>query len=455
MQGESETLEFKTTTALLKAAFATICAFLNQKGGTVLIGVKDDGKVIGQIANDKTKLEIANEIKKIEPAAHIDIDYITTKDNLCVIAIHTKKGEHAPYIYDGRPFHRIQSATDKMPQHRYEQLLVQRGQLNHSWEDAIAENYSINDLDHDEIMRAVNDAVRARRIPAMALKDDISKILTKLKLMEHGKLKRATVVLFAKEMETGFLQCWLKMARFRGIEKGTNFIDNQQIYCNAFRMLDEADNFFKKHLPVAGHLEPGKFQRTDTLPAPTNALREAMINAICHRDYQDYAGYVSIAIYDDRIEIWSNGTLPPGISIKDLKKKHPSVLRNKIISGVFYLRAFIESWGSGIQTMINSCKAQGSPAPQFSESTHGIMVTFKFAEPIGAIKTDKNIELSVRQNEILTMLKEHPLNSVKIAERLTNSVSVRLIQKDLAVLESAGLIHRSGKARAVLFSVVK
>lgn len=120
-QGESNTLEFKTSTAKLQAAFASIFAFLNGKGGTVLIGVKDKGQIIGQDVTDSTRLEIANEIKKIEPTASIDISYVKADENKFVIVIHVYAGDHAPYIYDGRAFQRNESGTDRMSQHRYEQ----------------------------------------------------------------------------------------------------------------------------------------------------------------------------------------------------------------------------------------------------------------------------------------------------------------------------------------------
>ena len=129
---------------------------------------------------------------------------------------------------------------------------------------------------------------------------------------------------------------------------------------------------------------------------------------------------------------------------------------NELIAEIFYLRKFIETWGTGIQTMMNSCKTEGVPMPQFSELTHGIMITFKFIEPIGAtVNLGKKFESTIRQNEILKLLAKKPLNATKISELLSDDLSVRLIQKDLVKLEKAGLIHRSGKARGVIFAILK
>ena len=143
-EGESHTLEFKSSTTQRKPAFETVCAFLNSSGGTILIGVKNDGKVIGQEITDKIKQEIAGELSKIEPSAsdHVRIQYVPTDKKKAVIAIIVNSGDHAPYIYSGRPYERNQNTTARMKQHRYEQLLVNRTQFNHSWEEYISNNYN-------------------------------------------------------------------------------------------------------------------------------------------------------------------------------------------------------------------------------------------------------------------------------------------------------------------------
>ena len=116
----------------MRSIFETICAFLNGKGGTVFIGVNDKGELVGQNVSDNTRQEIAKELNKIEPPANIDIHHIAIDKSKSVIAIQVNANHHAPYIYDGRAFQRHQSTTSKMPQHRYEQLLVARGSLNHA-----------------------------------------------------------------------------------------------------------------------------------------------------------------------------------------------------------------------------------------------------------------------------------------------------------------------------------
>jgi ATP-dependent DNA helicase RecG len=121
-QGESHYLEFKKSTTQLKPAFETICAFLNGDGGTVLIGVANNGQLLGQDVSDNTRQEIAREISKIEPSVQLSISYVPTANNKCIISIEVQPGKHAPYVYDGRAFEKNQATINRMTQHRYDQL---------------------------------------------------------------------------------------------------------------------------------------------------------------------------------------------------------------------------------------------------------------------------------------------------------------------------------------------
>ncbi len=284
-KGESEILEFKKSTARLHAAFETVCAFLNSKGGAVLIGVGDDGKIFGQQVSDKTQQEIATELLKLEPPAQsqVNVEYIPDKQGKEIIAISVIAGNHIPYTYDGRPFQRVQTTTSKMPQHRYEQLIIERGQLNHSWEELIAHDYDIDSLDHEEIYQTVLDGIAKKRIPPSAAKESAEKILRQFELLKDGKPKRAAVILFGKEIKSEYMQCLFKMARFEGTNKSGDFIDSQQMHCNIFKMLEETDNFLRKHLNMASYFREDQFQRIDKWTLPTLAIREALVNAMCHK----------------------------------------------------------------------------------------------------------------------------------------------------------------------------
>jgi ATP-dependent DNA helicase RecG len=460
-QGESQTLEFKKSTAQLKAAFETVCAFLNRKGGIVLIGVKNNGEILGQDITDNTRQEIAREIKKIEPPAHVEIHYIPINNGKFVIVFEVILGRHSPYVYDARPYDRVESSTGLMSQHLYEQLLVRRGQLNHVWEEQPAKGYDLNSLDHEEIRRTIKDGVDSRRISVEVLSYDIEHILNKYKLLRNGQLVNAAVVLYAKDVLPNYPNCMIRMARFRGTDKLADFIDNQRVYGNAFHLMSVADEFVQRHLPIASFFESGKLQRIDQPAVPALALREALINSISHRDYTNRSASISLAIYDDRMELWNNGALPPELKIDDLKKRHESYPRNEEIATIFHERGLVEGWGTGTVRMIEYCQKNGTPVPEFQEYSGGFAVVFPFKEPIGgtvreAAQDVSQFDLTSRQKSILKILSDGGKMSVgDISNQLQNAPAARTLRDDLARLKLIGLIDLEGRAKAARWFLVK
>ena len=459
-KGESDRLEFKKSTTQNKAAFETLCAFLNGVGGTILIGVTDNGQMVGQQVSDQTKQELARELSKIEPKPSPEIHYVDISEDKQVIIIETSPGSHMPYAYDGRPFERNQSTTERMSQHRYEQCIVQRGQLNHNWEEYLAKDYTLDDLDHEEIRRTVKEGVDKNRIGTEALNYSIEQILTNFQLMKHDKLTNAAVVLYAKDPAKFFSQCEIKMARFRGIDKSLDFIDSLWASGNAFKLITDAHHFASRHLPIAGFFEPGKWQRTDQPAVPALALREALINAICHRDYTIRSMTTSLAIFDDRLEVWNPGELLPQLKIENLKIPHRSVLRNKLIAQVFYKRGWIETWGMGTLRMTDYCKNNKTPEPEFKENQGGFSVIFRFKEAMQTVIIHTNEplqqELSTRQQEIVNILSQVDQMALKdIHQRLQKPPAERTLREDLTTLKQIGLINSQGQSRATTWFLVK
>jgi ATP-dependent DNA helicase RecG len=157
--------------------------------------------------------------------------------------------------------------------------------------------------------------IRANRIPVIANQEDTQTLLKRLGLLSGGVYNRAAIVLYARKEHLTLLQCTLKMARFMGKDKLGNYIDNQQVSGHVFYLLSEADAFLRKHLSIASFFKIDQWRRIDQPTLPVLAVREALINAICHRDYADESTNVTLAIFDDRIEIWNSGRLPPTLTI--------------------------------------------------------------------------------------------------------------------------------------------
>jgi ATP-dependent DNA helicase RecG len=375
-EGEGPTLEFKRSTGELKEGMQTLCAFLNGSGGRVLFGVRPEGTIEGQAVSDQTLRDIAQAADRFEPPAHVSIHRIRLKANREVLALSTDAARDVrPFTYEGRAYERVESTTRRMPQAKYERLLLDRAHSTRRWENEPAEGMELRDIDRDELFRIVEGAKSAGRLIG-PVGTRVADVLDRLKLRREGRILQAAVVLFGKEFLPDYPQCELRMARFRGADK-TEFLDQRHVRGPAFRLLEEAQLFCQRHFPLPGKIVPGKLQRVDTPLIPPDAMREILVNALIHRDYSIAGGAISLAIFDDRVEIWSAGTFPTGITPEKLSRSHQSVQRNPIIADVFYKMGLIEKWGRGTNRVIEMSLEAGIAPPKFEEITGAAVVTFK------------------------------------------------------------------------------
>lgn len=447
--GESETLEFKKSTAQLRRAAETLCGLLNGTGGRVLIGVTPEGRILGQTISDKTVREVAEIFPKFEPPASIIQVRVNVADQKEVLILEaTPNSELRPYVFDGRAYQRIGSTTSTMPQTTYQRLLSERAHSNIRWENQVAGGCNNTALDYEEILRTVRLGIAAGRLPE-STGTVIPDILGRLGLLRNSHPNQAAIVLFGTRFMPDYPQCQLRLARFRGVNK-SEFLDQRQIEGHAFHLLEEAMLFLRRHLPVAGRIIPGLFEREDEPQFPLEALREALVNAFCHRDYTIVGGAVSLAIYDDRLEIWSDGILPFNLKPEDLKKDHASRPRNPIIAQVFYLRGMIERWGRGTQKIVELCVKAGHPEPEFGEQAGSVWVRFL---PSGYVAPHRVVyDLTDRQRELLQILAQQgpsPLRNIR--EHLSAPPTDRMIQEDLAHLRRVGIVRSSGRGRGALY----
>lgn len=442
--GESETLELKRTTGELREAGQTLCGFLNQRGGVVVFGVAADGRIVGQEVNDGTLRDVTAAARDIDPAPQVDVRRIDAGRGRGLIVLRADAGSAAPYTYDGRPFIRIGSTTRRMRREEYERLLLARLHARHRWETLPATGWSIADMDADEIRQTVVEAVAAKRLAAVP-SEKPEAILRRLNLLADGHPTQAAVVLFGRNPLPQFPQCEIRLARFRGVTK-SEFIDNRQFQGHAFALLRQADAFFDMHLPVASRIVSGRMRREDRPQYPPEALREALVNALCHRDYSEAGASVGVAIFDDRLEVWSWGRLPGDLTPEKLRIDHPSVRRNELIAEVFYRRGHIEKWGRGTQKIIELCRHAGLRDPDFLE--RGGEVGVRFWAASRAVTAAEAGDLPPRQREVLDAVASLGTATVQeIRQRLQNPPGVRMIQQQLAPLVESGRVVRTGKGR--------
>ena len=382
--GESETVELKRSTAQLPRAGETLCGFLNGDGGRVLIGVSPEGELVGQDVSDTTQQEIARVMARFEPASPVEVHVLPIRrsDRAVLVLRAPRAADGRPFTYDGRPYQRVGTTTSRMPQDRYETLLLERAHARRRWENQPAVGVALEDLDREEILRTRDAAVRSLRISAGTSMEP-GDILDRLGLRREGALTQAAQMLYGTRFLPDYPQGRLKLGRFRGTKITGDILDNRQEYLHAFAAVREGMSFLERTLPLSGHFVEGRIEREDRLALPPDALREVLLNAAMHRDYAQPGGHVAIAVFDDRVEIRSTGRLPAGITAEQLSGPHPSVLRNPLIAETFHRTGAVEVWGRGTNRVIEECRRYGVDAPTFEEQGGSVVVTFRAALALG------------------------------------------------------------------------
>ena len=286
-------------------------------------------------------------------------------------------------------------------------------------------------------------------------KESVSDILRKWKLIDGDVLLNGATALFTKEVGM-YTQFTLRMARFAGTDKN-EFIDNQRVEGNLFELLNEAMGFCRKHLNMSGKIVG--LVREEHPDIPAEALREALLNALCHRWYEHYYMTIGLAIYDDRIEIENPGMMPPQIDMEHIEQAHYSSPHNPRMANVLYQTGYIENWGSGIQRIIATCQKYDVALPTWQQMPGNVVVvtfarnTAQTGQNIQENVIDENgtkggtkdtaIQLTERQHVIVNLLEDDGTITIPDLARKIR-LSVRTVKRELETLQTLGVLHREG-----------
>lgn len=428
----------------------------------VSFGVTPSGVLAGQEVSDRTLEQLSAELSRIEPSVIPLIDRVNLPNGRSVVSVAVQRGQLQPYEYRGVAYKRVGNTTVEMGKHEKDLMLLERMHGTSRWENRTAEGYGVEDLDQDEILKTVKEVVRRGRLEDFGTTDP-NEILLRLGLLSReGHLLRAAVVLFGlrDRLLPDYPQCRLRMARFRGIDRD-EFLDSKDLYGNTFRLIQAAQTFLVENLPVAGRVQPGIFERADVPIYPPEALREALANAFCHRDYAIGGGSVGVAIYDDRVDVTSSGGLHFGLTAEDLLEPHESLPWNPLMARVFYLRGLVEQWGRGIQKIMRLMELAGLPDPDIEVGGGAVTVRFR---PSGYVApTRVPHDLTERQRAILSVLAEGsrmlPSEVHGLLPDAFRSESqdreARRTREALVELRSMGLVGQEGYGRGSRWFLVR
>jgi len=346
-----------------------------------------------------------------------------------------------PISYEGKYYIRSGSTTQELKGNELSQFIMKK--IGETWDNLVSEA-NIDDIDIDTVENFKNLA--KNRISSISKLDSIEKIFSNLKIITNeGKLTNATILLFGKDPQKFFISAKTRIGRFK---TSTDITDTVIAEGNLFNQLEITVEAIKKHLNVKFEIKG--IERQDIWDYPIEAIREAVLNALIHRDYLSTAE-IQIRIYDNKIWIWNSGKLPEELSIEDLKKEHSSYPKNPLIANVFYLAGFIERWGSGTKRMVDLCKKQGLPEPEYKEEQGGFSVWF-----YKDIYTEENLRkmgLNERQIKIIIYAKGKEKITNKEYQKL-NNCSRNTATNDLRILIEKNILKESGKKGAGSYYVI-
>ena len=315
-------------------------------------------RFIGQEASEKTLRAVSQAVgNHIEPKIHPRIEKLMTEDGKPYIKVQFS-GSRQPYSCDGR--YRIRSADEDSPMSSAElrQMMIDSAAAEYPW-DSWSSGKTIKDVDEETLRKYVQRGVKVRRIPFEYT--DAQDVLTRLGLLcEDGTLTNAAMVCFTNRPEIG-----LRMGVLADSHR-VNILDNQQVDGSLFSMVDRGEYYIVNNIRRAFIIDGSSLHRKEVPEIPISAIREALFNAFCHRDYLDL-GAVQVDIFWDSVDIYSPGTFANNASPEDYLsgKAKESRPRNPLIARTLYRSGDIEAYGTGLQRIKQACDAQGTPVSVF------------------------------------------------------------------------------------------
>lgn len=438
-EGESKRLDFKSSVEPMDLIGKDVCAFLNTDGGVVIAGVDEEGRPNGSVTENQRQSLDKFLRDKITPKVLYDVSFDHTSSGN-VISVSVPAGPDRPYVFEGAVYVRKGASTHPANAATLRELVEESSSATTRWERRPSSGLEIEDVDRTLLTETVRRAQDRRGVRFDNPKDPLV-TLAQLSLVQSGQLTNAADVLFGKKVALRHPQTRLRAVCY-STDRADDFLDEQLYEGPAFKLLEDAMAFLKRHVAIAAEFREGQLPRESKPKYPFNALREGMVNALVHRDYAAFSGSISISIYTDRVEIGNTGRLPRGISPRDLVlASHPSILVNPDIGHVFYLHELMERVGRGTYKIAQDCRDLGMRQPEWKNVGAGVRLTM-FAAKAG---TPTIIHLNERQKELLAALK--PGEQIRIreyVERFAQGITDRQARRDLTDLEGYGLLIRHG-----------
>ena len=424
-----------------------ICGYANAQGGKIYIGCDDEGNVIG-LSNARKLLEdIPNKVRDamgiivgVNLLTESGRDYIEIDVPTYPIGISCK----------GVYYYRSGSTKQVLTGPALEAFLMRK--RGATWDNLPLPAFSLDDVDDNIVEHFKQWASKKGRIDNGVLDEPKDTLMEKLHLTNGAYLTNAAMLLFSKDPERWQLGAYVKIGYF---ENDADLLYQDEVHGSILEQIDKiVELVYLKYMRAK--IAYDGMQRIERYFVPEAALREALLNALCHKEYQSGVP-IQISVYADKLYIANCGRLPENWTLENLMRKHASSPYNPNIAHVFYLAGFIESWGRGIEKICSACKNDGVPQPEYTINPGDIMVKFtaqgdrivKVAERVTDRVTDRVTE---NERAVILLLEEDPGYTMQqLAEKL--SVSRKSIASRLKKLKEKGAIERVGSDRSGYWKV--
>jgi ATP-dependent DNA helicase RecG len=439
---ETESTEFKKSLAELKQGLISLAAMLNKHGqAEVWFGIAHNGDASGLALSEKTLRDVSQAIgAHIEPRIYpaITEQIVDGKSCLHIAAV----GQQKPYFAYGRAYIRVADEDRQMSARELETLILKQNRAALRWDNETS----------PLAVDALNEAKIRKFLERASLPwDNATNALHKLDLLHEGKLANAARLFFTDT------PIQLRCAVFATTTSAT-ILDRHDYDGDILELIEEAEKYILKNIHIGMRLEG--LRRVDVPEISRAALREAIINAFCHRDWRE-PDYIQIAIYKDRVEIRNPGGLYDGLTLEEMRRGNVSHRRNPLIAELFRRIEMVEAWGRGMPLIL-----ENAPDVQFREIARLFIASF--ARPSFALGTtqenpettqetprkhQENTKETPKKHQrntkecLLQQLREQPQSSVKALAALLNA-SEASIRHHLRSLQIAGKLRHVGPTKA-------
>lgn len=429
-QPESKVLEFKENCLSKDKILATVIAFANTSGGKIIVGIEDQTKRIVGIQDPYTEEERLSSFisDSVTPGLLFNIEILSWR-NAHLLIVDVPMSSSKPHYITAKDIEkscyvRVGSSNRLADIHMRES--IKRSQISHSYDEEVCPYADESDIDTQKVI----DAFAPFRSIS---KENMLSIGLFNKVNDAFIPSIGGILFFGRNKERFFPDAWLQAGCFQGTKK-TVILDTIDIKESFDKVVEQALNFIRKHIKVG--LDIKDIRHHERWEIPKAALREAILNAIVHKDYVLSGSPIRISIFDDRIEIENPGLLPNGLSIDDIKCGI-SKIRNRVIARVYREIKQIEQWGSGVGRIIDLCHEFGLPEPLFEEISDRFRVTL-FRKQIESATLDA-IEQEILY--VLRTLKE--ASTAEIAKQI--HYSERTVRLRLRKLVEKGFLQELSK----------